>query len=140
MHPTQSHRLKPGTPVWIWLVRLGRGRWWPGTVEAMQVRESKLRVAVRFECRPTSGRDQAPVMAGITTTAMRYLEFRDIRINGMDQPRHTPVSLLEHPEELELAVSQETSLGEQFGARESQQSLNPAPIRPESNGNGSRRQ
>jgi hypothetical protein len=40
-------------------------------------------------------------MVGITTTAMRYLELRNINSKGFDQPRRTPVSPLERPEELE---------------------------------------
>jgi hypothetical protein len=25
MNPGDSHRLKPGTPVWVWIVRLAKG-------------------------------------------------------------------------------------------------------------------
>ncbi len=99
MNPEQSSRLRPGTPVWVWVVQLARGRWWPGTVEALRTIDSQLRVAVRFECRRANGRDKTPVMVGITTTAMRYLEIRDVGAKGTDQPHHTPVSLLERPEE-----------------------------------------
>ncbi len=103
MHPRESHRLKPGTPVWIWIVRLAKGRWWPGTVEALRTIDDQLRIAVKFECLPRNGRDKAPVIAGVTTTAMRYLELRDINIKGIDLPRHPPVSLLELPEAVEAA-------------------------------------
>ena len=99
MHPQQSHQLKPGTPVWIWVVRLARGRWWPGTVEGLRTIEDQLRVAVRFECRRATDQERAPVMVGITTTAMRYLELRDANARGLDWPHYTPVSLLERPEE-----------------------------------------
>ena len=68
-------------------------------VETLRTIDSQLRVAVRFECRRANGRDKAPVMVGITTTAMRYLELRDVSAKGTDQPHHTPVSLLERPEE-----------------------------------------
>ena len=99
MQPQESCRLKPGTPVWVWVVQLARGRWWPGTVEALRTIDNRLRVAVRFECRRASDREKAPVTVGITTTAMRYLELRDVTARGLDQPRHTPMSLLELPEE-----------------------------------------
>ena len=100
MHPRDSHRLRPGTPVWIWVVRLAKGRWWPGTVETLRTIEGQLRFAVRFECRSAMGEDKAPVLVGIATTAMRYLELRNIESKGVDQPTQTPVSLLERPEEL----------------------------------------
>ena len=99
MNPGDSHRLKPGTPVWVWIVRLAKGRWWPGTVEALRTIEGQLRFAVSFECRSATTEDKAPVLVGITTTATRYLELRNIENKGMDQPTQTPVSLLEHPEE-----------------------------------------
>ena len=99
MHPQQSHNLRAGTPVWVWVVRLARGRWWPGTVETLRIINDQLRVAVKFECRRATDQEKAPVMVGITTTAMRYLEFRDVKARGLDQPHYTPVSLLERPEE-----------------------------------------
>ena len=101
MEPGQSHRLTPGTPVWVWVVRLAKGRWWPGTVERLRTIDGRPRVAVKFECRRVLDRDGTPVMVGITTTAMRYLELRNINSKGFDQPRRTPVSLLERPEEHE---------------------------------------
>lgn len=103
MHPRESHRLRPGAPVWIWVVRLAKGRWWPGTVESLSTFDSQPRATVRFECRPAYGRNKAPVIVGITTTAMRYLEPRDLDLDGADQPRYTPVSLLERPEESDVA-------------------------------------
>jgi len=109
MHPRDSHRLGPGTPVWVWVVRLARGRWWPGTVETLRTVEGHLRVVVRFECRPASGNGKVPVAAGITTTAMRYVELRNIDSNGIDQPAHAPVSLLERPEELAGSENEPTA-------------------------------
>jgi hypothetical protein len=106
LHPRESHRLRPGTPVWVWVVRLAKGRWWPGTVEGLRSVEGRLRFAVRFECRSASAKDKTPVMVGITTTAMRYLELRNIDGKGIDQPAYAPVSLLECPEELEESESE----------------------------------
>ncbi len=100
MRSGQVQSLKVGATVWIWVVRLGRGRWWPGTVEGLRTVENKTRVVVRFECRMANDRDGTPpVMVGITTAAVRYLEPRDVNLMGVDQPRYTPVSLLELPEE-----------------------------------------
>src|SRR5260370_17062486 len=103
----EAYRLKPGAPVWIWIVHLARGRWWPGIVETMQVINGRPRIVVRFECRVSRGRQYYPaVRAGMATTAMRYLEDRDPNIKGIDEPHFVPASLLERPEELELVVPQ----------------------------------
>ena len=101
VEPGQSHRLTPGTPVWVWVVRLAKGRWFPGTVEALRTIDGRPRVAVKFECRRVRDRDRTPVMVGNTITAMRYLELRNINSRDFDQPRRPPVSLLERPEEKE---------------------------------------
>ena len=107
MRITEAYRLKPGSPVWIWIVHLARGRWWPGIVEIMQAINGRPRIVVRFECRVSRGRQYYPaVRAGVITTAMRYLEDRDINIKGIDEPHFVPASLLERPEELELVVPQ----------------------------------
>jgi hypothetical protein len=42
---------------------------------------------------------------------MRYLERRDVNINGIDRPRFIPVSLLERPEELDAIGSHPRILG-----------------------------
>ena len=105
MRITETYRLKPGSPVWIWFVQLAQGRWWPGVVDSVQVIHDKPRIVVRFECRATRGSLYYPVAsAGIATTAMRYLEDRDPNIKGIDQPHFVPASLLDRPEELELVV------------------------------------
>ena len=107
MRITEAYRLKPGSPVWIWIVHLARGRWWPGIVETMQAINGRPRIVVRFECRVSRARQYYPaVRAGVTTTAMRYLEDRDPNIKGIDEPHFVPASLLDRPEELELVVPQ----------------------------------
>jgi hypothetical protein len=107
MNVTKIYRLKTGSPVWIWVVHLGRGRWWPGLVETIQAVNGRPRIVVRFECRLTRGRQYHPaVRAGVATTAMRYLERRDPNIKGIDEPHFVPASLLERPEELEVLVPQ----------------------------------
>lgn len=107
MRITEAYRLKPGSPVWIWIVHLARGRWWPGIVETMQAINGRPRIVVRFECRVSKARQYDPaVRAGVTTTAMRHLEDRDPNIKGIDEPHFIPASLLERPEELELVVPQ----------------------------------
>jgi hypothetical protein len=119
VEPGQSHRLTPGTPVWVWVVRLGKGRWWPGAVERLRTIDGRPRVAVKFECRRVLDRDGTPVIVGITTTAMRYLELRNINSKGFDQPRRTPVSLLERPEELETPGPHVTDSGTDGSANDS---------------------
>jgi len=107
MRLTEIYKLKPGSPVWIWVVHLARGRWWPGSVETIQVVSGRPRIVVRFECRLTRGLQCYPaVRAGVTSTAMRYLERRDPNIKGIDEPHFVPASLLERPEELELVIPQ----------------------------------
>lgn len=101
MEPGQSHLLRPGTPVWVWIVRLAKGRWWPGTVEGLRTIDGRSRVAVKFECRRVHDRDGTPVMVGITSTATRYLELRNINSKGFDQPNRPPLSLLKRPEQHE---------------------------------------
>ena len=122
MHLTEVYRLKPGSPVWIWVVHLGKGRWWPGIVETIRAINDKPRVVVRFECKITKGRHyHRTVRAGIATTAMRYLERRDPNIKGIDEPHFVPPSLLERPEELELVISQLRVVSTRRQGKESQQ-------------------
>jgi hypothetical protein len=105
MRITEAYRLEPGSPVWIWIVHLARGRWWPGIVETLQAIKGRPRLVVSFECRVSRGRQYYPaVRAGVMTTAMRYLEDRDPNIKGIDEPHFVPASLLQRPEELELVV------------------------------------
>ena len=122
MHITEAYRLKPGSPVWIWIVHLARGRWWPGIVETMQAINGRPRIVVRFECRLSRGRQYYPaVRAGVTTTAMRYLEDRDPNIKAIDEPHFVPASLLERPEELELVNHQLSVASTHRRRKESQQ-------------------
>ena len=107
MNLIKVYRLNPGSPVWIWVVHLARGRWWPGIVETVQAINDRPRLVVRFECRLTGGRHYY----GVTTTAMRYLERRDPNIKGIDEPHFVPASLLERPEDLEVVIPQLSVLG-----------------------------
>jgi len=97
MSPEQVARIRPGTAIWVWVVRFGRGRWWPGTVESLQTRDALPLLTVKFECsrRPTAER---PVMTGIVSTRMRYLELRNVGLKGQDRPEFIPASLLHAPE------------------------------------------
>jgi hypothetical protein len=99
MHSGESHDLRLGTTIWVWFVRLGRGRWWPGTVEGLRTIQGQIRVAAKFECRRAMGVDNRPVLVGMTTTAMRYVEPRKIESTGIDRPTRPPVSLLRCPEQ-----------------------------------------
>src|SRR5216684_4807190 len=122
MRITEAYRLKPGSPVWIWIVHLARGRWWPGIVENMRAINSRPRIFVSFECRVSRERQYYPaVRAGVTTTAMRYLEDRDPNIKAIDEPHFVPASLLERHEELELVVPQLGAVSSHRQRNESQQ-------------------
>ena len=122
MRITEAYRLKPSSPVWIWIVHLARGRWWPGMVETMRAINGRPRIVVTFECRVSRGRQYYPaVRAGVVTTAMRYLEDRDPNIQGIDEPHFVPASLLERPEELELVIPKPNVVGTHRRRKESQQ-------------------
>jgi hypothetical protein len=122
MHLTEAYKMKPGSPVWIWVVQLAKGHWWPGIVETIQAINDKTRIVVRFECRVTRGCQYHPaVSVGIATIAMRYLEDRDPNIKGIDEPHFIPASLLERPEELELVIPQMNVVSTHRRRKEGQQ-------------------
>jgi len=88
MEPGEASALTPGTAVWIWIVRQGEGRWWPGTVQRLAARDGAANVTVRFECSPLPrGNSRATSFVGISTTQLRYLERRTVSRKGTDRPR-----------------------------------------------------
>jgi len=101
MQPSEVVELLLATPVWVWIVRFGKGKWWPGVVQSVTVTDGFPHVAVRFECRapaPERGESRPPVFVGISTTRMRFLERRDLNMKGDDRPTYVPVPLLRVPE------------------------------------------
>jgi hypothetical protein len=102
MEVHQICQLGPGTPIWVWIVRVGKGRWWPGAVLSITAREPFPRIDTRFECRST-GRNGAdgPAFVGISTTRMRYLELRDLDLKGDDRPNFVPSAIFHKPEPAE---------------------------------------
>ena len=114
--PEESHDLRLGTTIWVWFVRLGRGRWWPGTVKGLRTIQGQIRVAVKFECARGIGVDNAPVLVGMSTTAMRYVELRKIESWGIDRPTHPPVSLLRCPEQSDGSGNEPAGLGVAFSS------------------------
>jgi hypothetical protein len=99
MEPPEVVELVPGRPVWIWLVRFGKGKWWPGTVQSLKVIDGIPYVTVRFEGRAPEGRSsRAAAFVGISTTRMRFLQRRDVEAKGEDRPHDSPVALLRVPE------------------------------------------
>ena len=100
MEVHQVCELGPGTTVWVWIVRVGKGRWWPGSVLSITALESFPIVDTRFECR-SAGKKGAdgPAFVGISTTRMRYLELRDPYQKGDDRPNFVPSAILAKPEE-----------------------------------------
>ncbi len=99
MEPAEVVDLVPGRPVWVWLVRLGKGKWWPGTVRSLKVIDGIPYVDVRFEGRVPERRSlRAAAFVGTSTTRMRFLQRRDVEANGADRPHDPPVALLRVPE------------------------------------------
>ncbi len=94
MQPCAVSDLRAGSPVWIWFVRLGKGQWWPGAVESVALLDRVTSITVRFEYMSASRTNSHPVSSvGIGTTRMRYLERRDINVEGIDRPRYVPVPI-----------------------------------------------
>src|SRR5271167_3446025 len=99
MEPSRVKELLPGTPVWVWIVRFGKGKWWPAAVQSLKVINGFPQVTVRFECRePERGNSHPAAFVGIITTRMRFLENRNVNIKAIDRPDNVPVSLLRLPE------------------------------------------
>jgi hypothetical protein len=100
MKPSEVKELKLAAPVWVWFVRFGRGRWWPGTVEEIETTRELPLVKVKFESFSRSRhRTDPPVMVGLVAAPMRRLERRDVSVNGADRPRFVPASRLRTPEQ-----------------------------------------
>jgi hypothetical protein len=100
MEVHQICQLAPSTPIWVWIVRVGKGRWWPGSVLSITALEPFPRIDTRFECR-SAGRNGAdgPAFVGISTTRLRYLELRDPNLKGSDQPNFVPSAPFAKPDE-----------------------------------------
>jgi hypothetical protein len=99
MELNQVSKLGPGTSIWVWIVRFGKGKWWPGAVTRITAWEPFPIVEARFECRSAgkNGADGAAFI-GLSTTRMRYLELRNLDLKGADRPDFVPASILVTPE------------------------------------------
>lgn len=96
----QVCELGPGTDVWVWIVRVGKGRWWPGSVLSITAVQPFPMIDTRFECRSAGKKGvDGPAFVGITTTRMRYLELRDPHLKSEDRPNFTPTAIFAQPEE-----------------------------------------
>lgn len=106
MEVHQVCELSQGTPVWVWIVRVGKGRWWPGSVLSITAVEPFPMIDTRFECRSAgkNGVDGTPFV-GISTTRMRYLELRNPHLKGDDRPSFVPSAILAKPEERETGLN-----------------------------------
>jgi len=95
MDPGEASKLASGSAVWIWIVRQGEGQWCPGTVQALAAPNGVATVTVRFEC-PSLRRNssRAAIFIGISTTQMKHLERRGIRLKGTDRPQYVPRALV----------------------------------------------
>ena len=99
----QVRELSPGTPVWVWIVRMNKGRWWPGSVISITARDPFPIVDSRFECRSAgkNGNDGS-AFVGISTTQMSCVELRHPRLRGDDRPTFVPSGILAKPEQTEV--------------------------------------
>ena len=106
MEVHQVCELGPGTPVWVWIVRVGKGKWWPGSVLSITALEPFPMIDTRFECR-SAGKNgiDGPAFVGISTTRMRYLEPRDPCLKGDDRPSFVPVAIFAKPDEGEAGLN-----------------------------------
>lgn len=105
MEPEQVSRVKPGSPVWVWVVRLGNGRWWPGRVESIGFHGYLPLLKVEFECQNSyDGKSEAPREIDTTTARMRYVELRDPHVKAIDQPHFIPTRLIEKEEKPTAAM------------------------------------
>jgi hypothetical protein len=99
MEPTEAKQLELGTAVWVWIVRFGKGRWWPGTVQRLGAAEGLPIVKVRLQSFLLSQhRNSPPIAVGFVSAPMRRLERRDINRRGLDRPKFVPTSRLRRPE------------------------------------------
>lgn len=99
MKPSEVKELRLAAPVWVWIVRFGTGRWWPGTVEGIETKNGLPLVIIRFESFWRSRhRTDPPVTVGFVTAPMRRVERRDISLKREDRPRFVPTSRLRTPE------------------------------------------
>lgn len=106
MEVHQICELGPSTPVWVWIVRVGKGRWWPGSVLSIAALEPFPIVDTRFECRSV-GRNgiDGPAFVGISSTRMRYLEPRDPDLKSDDRPNFVPSAIFAKPEQAEVVFN-----------------------------------
>jgi hypothetical protein len=122
MEVHQISQLGPGALVWVWVVRVGKGRWWPGSVLSISALKPFPIVDARFECRAAgkNGIDGAAFI-GITSTRMRYLEPRNPDLKGGDRPNFVPRAIFAKPEQraagADDAQHPETATGEDRAAK-----------------------
>ena len=130
MEVHQTSQLGPGTPVWVWIVRVGKGRWWPGSVLSINAVEPFPMIDARFECRSTgkNGSD-GPAFVGISTTRMRYLELRDAYLKGDDRPAFVPSAILAKPEESEVGLNDTQHLDTMTADDHAPRIVPPAPVK-----------
>jgi hypothetical protein len=116
MEPEQISKVKPGSPVWVWVVRLGNGRWWPGRVESVGFQDRLPLLKVRFECQtPYNRKSEVPREVGTTSARMRYVEPRDPHVKAIDQPHFAPTPLIEKEEKPTAAMLAMDMADEQNG-------------------------
>ena len=130
MEVNQVCELCPGTDVWVWIVRVGRGRWWPGSVLSITAGEPFPTIDTRFECR-SAGKNgiDGPAFVGISTTRMRYLELREPTLKGNDRPNFVPSAIFHKPEQTEVGLNDIQHLDTMIADDHASRVVPPAPVK-----------
>jgi hypothetical protein len=90
MHTSLAHQLVSGSPVWIWMVRLAKGKWWPGVVEQVATVGDMPTFRVRFESFSSKKSSRPDTFVGISTTRARYLELLTPKLRELISPASFP--------------------------------------------------
>lgn len=121
-------KMKPETPVWVWVVRMGKGGWWPGKVDSISCQGRLPLLKIRFECQKfRDGEWDGPREIGMTTARMRYVELRDPHVKAIDQPHFTPTPLIEREERPDATLFDMTELAEENSPLPSRKGISRRP-------------
>jgi hypothetical protein len=74
MEPTEAKELELGTAVGVWIVRFGKGRWWPRTVQRVVAAGGLPIVKIRLQSFSLSQYwNSPPITLSFVSTPMRRL-------------------------------------------------------------------
>lgn len=103
MEPTEAKELELGTAVWVWIVRFGKGRWWPGAVQRVEAAGGLPIVKVRLQSLLLSQhRNGPPITVGFVSAPMRRLERRDLNRRALIVPNSCRLPVCDGKKHLSL--------------------------------------